>query len=126
MVLTDDNFATIVPAIEEGRRVYDNVRKFVFYIFATRLPRSSLSSSTHSAGGKVPLPLTALLILAIDLGTETLPALALGTRAGRARPHGPSPRAAAKASSGGRCCPRLGVPRTVSAVLVLGGFFLVL
>jgi magnesium-transporting ATPase (P-type) len=76
MVLTDDNFASIVAAVEEGRAVYDNIRKFVTYIFA------------HLAGeavpylffalANVPLPLTALQILAIDLGTETLPALALG------------------------------------------------
>ena len=76
MILTDDNFASIVAAVEEGRAVYDNIRKFVTYIFA------------HLAGEavpyvffalfNVPLPLTALQILAIDLGTETLPALALG------------------------------------------------
>ncbi|HAA04093.1 MAG TPA: ATPase [Syntrophobacteraceae bacterium] len=77
MILTDDNFASIVSAVEEGRAVYDNIRKFVTYIFA------------HLAGEAVPyvffalfnlpLPLTPLQILAIDLGTETLPALALGT-----------------------------------------------
>ena len=61
MVLTDDNFATIAVAVEAGRRVYDNVRKFISYIF------------THA----VPLPLTVMQILAIDLGTDTLPALAL-------------------------------------------------
>jgi P-type Ca2+ transporter type 2C len=77
MILTDDNFASIVAAVEEGRAVYDNIRKFITYIFA------------HLAGEavpyvafallSVPLPLTALQILAIDVGTETLPALALGT-----------------------------------------------
>lgn len=76
MILLDDNFATIVAAVEEGRAVYDNIRKFVTYIFA------------HLAGEAVPyilfalfnlpLPLTVLQILAIDLVTETLPALALG------------------------------------------------
>ena len=43
MILTDDNFATIVAAVEAGRVVYDNIRKFIFYIFATRLPKSSPS-----------------------------------------------------------------------------------
>ena len=47
MVLTDDNFATIVAAVEAGRRVYDNVRKFIVYIFAHAVPRSSRSWSSR-------------------------------------------------------------------------------
>ncbi|HSA48817.1 MAG TPA: cation-transporting P-type ATPase, partial [Yinghuangia sp.] len=77
-VLTDDNFATIVAAIEAGRRVYDNVRKFILYIFAHATPEIVPFLVFALSGGKVPLPLTVLQILAIDLGTETLPALALG------------------------------------------------
>ena len=78
MVLTDDNFATIVVAIEAGRRVYDNVRKFVLYIFAHAIPEVVPFAVFALSGGAIPLPLTVLQILAIDLGTETLPALALG------------------------------------------------
>ena len=78
MVLTDDNFATIVAAVEEGRRVYDNVRKFVLYIFAHATPEVVPFLVFALSGGAIPLPLTVLQILAIDLGTETLPALALG------------------------------------------------
>lgn len=78
MVLTDDNFATIVTAIESGRRVYDNVRKFILYIFAHAVPEIVPFLVFALSGGLVPLPLTVLQILAIDLGTETLPALALG------------------------------------------------
>src|SRR4029079_10820089 len=78
MVLTDDNFATVVAGIEEGRRVYDNVRKFVLYIFAHAVPEVLPFLVFALSGGAVPLPLTVLQILAIDLGTETLPALALG------------------------------------------------
>ncbi len=78
MVLTDDNFATVVAGIEEGRRVYDNVRKFVLYIFAHAVPEVIPFLVFALSGGAIPLPLTVLQILAIDLGTETLPALALG------------------------------------------------
>ncbi|MGA5305869.1 cation-translocating P-type ATPase [Nucisporomicrobium flavum] len=78
MVLTDDNFATIVTAVSAGRRVFANVRKFVLYIFAHAVPEVVPFLIFALSGGAVPLPLTVLQILAIDLGTETLPALALG------------------------------------------------
>ncbi|WP_213572873.1 cation-transporting P-type ATPase [Rhodococcus sp. USK13] len=78
MVLTDDNFATIVSAVEAGRRVYDNVRKFIVYIFAHATPEVVPFVVYALTGGAVPLPLTIMQILAIDLGTETVPALALG------------------------------------------------
>jgi calcium-translocating P-type ATPase len=78
MVLTDDNFASIVAAVEEGRVVYENIRKFVTYIFAHATPEVVPFLLFALSGGAIPLPLTALQILAIDLGTETLPALALG------------------------------------------------
>ena len=77
MVLTDDNFATIVTAVEAGRRVYDNVRKFIVYIFTHAVPEVAPFLVFALAGGAVPLPLTVMQILAIDLGTDTLPALAL-------------------------------------------------
>ena len=78
MVLTDDNFVTIVSAIQAGRRVYDNVRKFIVYIFAHATPEVAPFLLYALSGGRIPLPLTVMQILAIDLGTETLPALALG------------------------------------------------
>lgn len=78
MILTDDNFATIVTAVEEGRRVYANVRKFVFYIFVHTTPEVIPFLLFALSGGAIPLGLTVVQILAIDLGTETLPALALG------------------------------------------------
>jgi magnesium-transporting ATPase (P-type) len=76
MVLADDNFATIVQAIELGRGVFQNIRKFIVYIFAHLGPEAV--PFVFFALFPVPLALTALVILAIDLGTETLPALALG------------------------------------------------
>jgi len=78
MVLKDDDFASIVAAVKEGRTVYDNIRKFVTYIFA-HAPAEIVPFLLYAlSGGSIPLPLTALQILAIDLGTDTLPALALG------------------------------------------------
>jgi magnesium-transporting ATPase (P-type) len=76
MVLTDDNFASIVHAIEEGRAVFDNIKKFVIYIFAHLVPEAV--PFIFYALLKIPAPITAMQILAIDLGTETIPALALG------------------------------------------------
>jgi calcium-translocating P-type ATPase len=78
MVLTDDNFATIVTAVQGGRRVYDNIRKFILYIFAHATPEVTPFLVFALSGGKIPLPLTVLQLLAFDVGTETLPALALG------------------------------------------------
>ncbi|MFE0350840.1 cation-translocating P-type ATPase [Streptomyces griseoluteus] len=77
MILTDDNFASIVEAIRDGRRIYDNVRKFIIYIFAHATPEVTPFLVFALTGGAVPLPLTILQLLAFDVGSETLPALAL-------------------------------------------------
>jgi magnesium-transporting ATPase (P-type) len=76
IVLLDDNFASIVAAIEEGRAVNENIRKFIGYIVTHLFPE--LIPYLAFALFKIPLPLTVIQILAIDLGTDTLPALALG------------------------------------------------
>jgi len=76
MILLDDNFATIVAAIEEGRAVYDNIRKFLTYILSSNIPE--LMPYLAFALFKIPLPLTIIQILAIDLGTDMVPALGLG------------------------------------------------
>jgi len=78
MVLTDDNFSTIVVAVEAGRRVYDNIRKFMVYIFAHATPETVPFLIFGISGGAIPLPLTVMQLLSFDVGTETLPALALG------------------------------------------------
>jgi calcium-translocating P-type ATPase len=78
MVLTDDNFSTIVTAVEGGRRVYANIRKFLLYIFAHTTPEVTPYIVFALGGGAIPLPLTVPQLLAFDVGTETLPALALG------------------------------------------------
>ena len=77
MVLTDDDFSSIVAAVRAGRRIYDNVRKFIIYIFAHATPETVPFLVFALSGGAIPLPLTILQILAFDVGSETLPALAL-------------------------------------------------
>ncbi|HVC34979.1 MAG TPA: cation-transporting P-type ATPase [Chloroflexota bacterium] len=76
MILTDDNFATIVGAVEEGRVVFDNIRRFCVYIF-THLGPEAIPFIAFALF-RLPLAITPIQILAIDLGTDTLPALALG------------------------------------------------
>ncbi|MBI3359658.1 MAG: cation-transporting P-type ATPase [Chloroflexi bacterium] len=76
VILTQDNFSAIVSAIEEGRAVYDNLRKFITYIFASNVPE--IVPFILTALFNIPLALNVAQILLIDLGTDLLPALALG------------------------------------------------
>jgi magnesium-transporting ATPase (P-type) len=84
MVLLDDNFASIVTAVEEGRAVYDNIRRFAAYHFCSNVGELIPFVAWGVSGGAIPLPLTVMQVLAIDLGTDMLPAIALGTE--RAEP----------------------------------------
>jgi calcium-translocating P-type ATPase len=124
MVLTDDNFATIVRAVDAGRRVFDNVRKFVLYIFAHAVPEVVPFLIFALSGGAVPLPLTVLQILAIDLGTETLPALALGREKAEPGLMSRPPRSSRAGVIDRRLLLRAwGLLGVVSAVLVTAGYF---
>ena len=76
LILLDDNFASIVAAIEEGRAVFENIRKFLTYILTSNIPE--LVPYLAFVLFRIPLPLTIIQILAVDLGTDMLPALALG------------------------------------------------
>ncbi|MCH3922069.1 cation-translocating P-type ATPase [Limosilactobacillus sp.] len=78
MILTDDNFSSIVTAIREGRGVYANIRKFLLYILNSNMPEAIPSVFFLLSGGRIPLALTVMEILFIDLGTDMLPALGLG------------------------------------------------
>lgn len=78
MILTDDNFASIVRAIEEGRAVFSNIQKFILYILNSNMPEAVPSAAFLLSRGAIPLPLTVMQILAVDLGTDMLPALGLG------------------------------------------------
>ena len=76
MVLTDDNFASIVNAVEQGRTIYDNIRKFVHYLLATNAGEVLLMFVAVLVGW--PAPLVAIQLLWINLVTDALPAMALG------------------------------------------------
>jgi len=72
----DDNFATIVSAVEEGRTIFSNIKKFIAYILTSNVPEILPFIAFVVIGA--PLALTVVLILTIDLGTDLLPALGLG------------------------------------------------
>ncbi len=76
MILADDSFSTIINAVREGRTIYQNLKKFVFYIFSCNIGELFTVFTAIILG--IPAPLTAILILSVDIGTDVLPALALG------------------------------------------------
>ena len=76
VILTDDNFATIVSAVEKGREIYSNVRKFVRFLLAANFDEVFLIFTVIMIG--LPLPITAIQILWLNLATDGFPALALG------------------------------------------------
>ena len=89
MVLADDNFATIVAAIREGRRIFDNIKKFLRYLLSSNMGEvmtvfggvvlaGVIGLSEHASGSGVVLPLVATQILWINLVTDSAPALAMG------------------------------------------------
>ncbi len=127
MILTDDNFASIVAAVEAGRRVFDNIRKFMVYIFAHTTPEVVPFLVFALSGGAIPLPLTVMQLLAFDVGTETLPALALGRepaeRGLMGRPPHPRGEGVVTTPMLARAWLFLGA---ISAALAMSGYFFVL
>jgi len=75
MTLTDDNFASIVAAVEEGRGIFGNIKKYLMYLLSSNIGEIGLMTAATLMG--VPLPLTAVQILYVNLATDGLPALAL-------------------------------------------------
>jgi Ca2+-transporting ATPase len=80
MVLTDDNYASIVAAVEQGRAIYSNIRKFVFYLLSCNVAEILIIFIATLAG--LPPPLTAIQLLWLNLITDGAPALALGLEKG--------------------------------------------
>ena len=76
IILLDDNFATIVKAVQEGRTVYDNIKKFITYILTSNIPE--ILPFIAYVLFPIPLPITVVQILSIDLITDILPAIGLG------------------------------------------------
>ncbi len=91
MVLLDDNFASIVAGIEEGRAIFLNIRKFLTYVLVHNT--AELVPTLAYALLGIPLPLTAVQALAVDMGTDSLTALALGVEAGNPNNMRRAPRA---------------------------------
>ncbi|WP_406817881.1 cation-translocating P-type ATPase [Mycobacterium sp. M23085] len=127
MVLVDDNFSTIVTAVHAGRRIYDNVRKFIVFIFAHATPETVPFLVFAIGGGLIPLPITIMQLLAFDVGSETLPALSLSREPAEpgimVRPPRPRKEGVIRAPMLARAWLLLGA---IVAALQMGGFFYVL
>ena len=82
MVLTDDNYASIVAAVEQGRVIYANIRKFVFFLISCNIAEILIIFLTTLAG--LPMPLTVIQLLWLNLLTDGAPALALAMEKGEA------------------------------------------
>jgi sodium/potassium-transporting ATPase subunit alpha len=122
MILLDDSFATIVNAIEEGRAVYANIRKFVTYVLASNVPE--IVPYMGFGLFSIPLALAVPQILAVDLGTDMLPALALGAESPHAGIMDEPPRPRHEKLLNWRVLLRayafLGL---IEAAIAMGGFF---
>lgn len=124
MVLVDDSFASIVSAVGEGRVIYENLRKFIWFIMSCNIGEVLVIIGALIAG--LPIPLTAALLLAVNIGTDLFPALALGLEEGeegtmQKKPRNPSERILTKRFVARQCYIAL-----LIAASVLGVFWMFL
>ena len=111
MTLIDDNFASIVAAVEEGRGVFDNIKKYLMFLLSCNIGEIALMVGTSVLG--LPLPLSAVQLLYVNLATDGLPALALALDP----PEGDLMRRAPRD-------PRIGIfTRPVVALMLIGGLW---
>ncbi len=125
LVLLDDNFATIVAAIKQGRATFANARRFLTYHLADNVAELTPFAIWALSGGRFPLALGVLQILALDIGTDTLSAAALGAEK-------PAPHVMTQAPSSGRLLNRIvavrafGVLGPTEALFEMSAFVLAL
>ncbi|HUV74918.1 MAG TPA: cation transporting ATPase C-terminal domain-containing protein, partial [Anaerolineae bacterium] len=120
MILTDDNFASIVAAIEEGRAIFDNIRRFIHFLLSCNIGELLAMFLASLLG--LPLPLLPIQILWVNLATDSLPALALGVEpaepGGMERP----PRPPSEGVITRRIASIMLMQGTVIGILTLGAF----
>jgi len=120
MVLTDDNFASIVSAVEEGRTIYANIRKFVNFLLSCNIGEILIVFCAILFG--LPMPLTAIQLLWLNLVTDSFPALALGSERGERDVMKHKPRGKDDQIIDKRMMINIGVQSVVLAATVLGGY----
>ncbi len=124
MILTDDNFASIVKAIMEGRTVYDNIKKFITYIFNSNIPEAIPFLLPTLTGNLVPQPLTIMEVLFIDLGTDLVPALGLGAELPNESVMDQKPRSKDSHLIDRKLLGRAGIYGLTTSALAMGAYFL--
>jgi Ca2+-transporting ATPase len=124
MVLTDDNFASIVAAIEQGRIIYSNIRKFVYFLLACNVGEILIIFGAMLVG--LPIPLRPVQLLWLNLVSDGAPALALGLEKGDPDIMKHPPRSPQEPIVNRDMAMGIGVIGLVDAVAILGAFFLAL
>jgi len=122
MVLTDDNFASIVSAVEEGRIIYSNIRKFVYFLLSCNIGEILIVFIAILMG--LPTPLTAIQLLWLNLVTDSFPALALGTEKGEPDVMQRKPRAASEPIVDKTMAIGILIQSVVLTISVLGSYLL--
>ena len=124
MILTDDNFASIVKAIMEGRTVYDNIKKFITYIFNSNIPKPSVPSADPDWKPRPAALLTIMEVLFIDLGTDLVPALGLGAELPNESVMDQKPRSKDSHLIDRKLLGRAGIYGLTTSALAMGAYFL--
>jgi P-type Ca2+ transporter type 2C len=124
MVLTDDNFASIVAAIEQGRIIYSNIRKFVYFLLACNVGEILIVFGAMLFG--LPIPLRPVQLLWLNLVSDGAPALALGLEKGDPDIMKQPPRSPKEHVINRDMAIGIGVIAAVDAIAILGVFFLAL
>jgi Ca2+-transporting ATPase len=120
MILTDDNFASIVAAVEEGRAIFDNIRRFIHFLLSCNIGELLTMFLASLLG--LPLPLLPIQILWVNLATDSLPALALGVEPAEPRGMERPPRPPTEGVLTKRIASIMLMQGTIIGLLTLGAF----